>query len=46
MTNPSNYNLERERKTETRWQKADGVIYVDNKVIGVIELKAQDTQKS
>ena len=40
MTNPSNYNLEREKKNETDGKKADGVIYVDNKVIGVIELKA------
>mgnify|MGYP005837125379 CR=1 FL=1 len=44
MTNPSNYNLEREKKNETDSKKADGVIYVDNKVIGVIELKAQDTK--
>ena len=44
MTNPSNYNLEREKKNETDGKKADGVIYVDNKVIGVIELKAQDTK--
>ncbi|MDN5081366.1 Eco57I restriction-modification methylase domain-containing protein [Aliarcobacter butzleri] len=44
MTNPSNYNLEREKKNETDGKKADGVIYIDNKVIGVIELKAQDTK--
>ena len=43
-TNPSNYNLEREKKNETDGKKADGVIYVDNKVVGVIELKAQDTK--
>ena len=43
-TNPNNFNLEREKKNETNSQKADGVIYVDNKVIGVIELKAQDTK--
>ncbi len=45
MTNPSNFNLEREKKNETDGKKADGVIYVDNKIVGVIELKAQDTKK-
>ncbi|MEV9527104.1 Eco57I restriction-modification methylase domain-containing protein [Aliarcobacter butzleri] len=44
MTNPSNYNLEREKKNETDGKKADGVIYVDEKIVGVIELKAQDTK--
>ena len=44
MTDPSNFNLEREKKNETDGKKADGVIYVDNKIIGVIELKAQDTK--
>jgi type I restriction-modification system DNA methylase subunit len=44
MTNPSNFNLEREKKNETDGKKADGVIYVDNKIVGVIELKAQDTK--
>ena len=44
MTDPSNYNLEREKKNETDGKKADGVIYVDKKVVGVIELKAQDTK--
>jgi len=43
-TNPHDFNLEREKKNETDSKKADGVIYVDNKVIGVIELKAQDTK--
>ncbi|MDF1883487.1 N-6 DNA methylase [Sulfurimonas sp. SAG-AH-194-C21] len=43
-TNPSNFNLEREKKNETDGKKADGVIYVDEKVIGIIELKAQDTK--
>ncbi|PRM98926.1 Eco57I restriction-modification methylase domain-containing protein [Aliarcobacter cryaerophilus] len=44
MTNPKSFNLEREKKNETDSKKADGVIYVDEKVIGVIELKAQDTR--
>jgi len=43
-TNPSDFNLEREKKNETDGKKADGVIYVDNTVVGVIELKAQDTK--
>lgn len=43
-TNPNDFNLEREKKNETDSKKADGVIYVDNTVIGVIELKAQDTK--
>lgn len=44
MTDPSNFNLEREKKNETDGKKADGVIYVDGSVVGVIELKAQDTK--
>ena len=44
MTNPLDFNLEREKKNETDGKKADGVIYVDGKIIGVIELKAQDTK--
>ena len=44
MTNPKYFNLEREKKNETDGKKADGVIYVDNKVVGVIELKGQDTK--
>ena len=44
MTNPLDFNLEREKKNETDGKKADGVIYVDSKIIGVIELKAQDTK--
>ncbi|APW65819.1 hypothetical protein LPB137_08105 [Poseidonibacter parvus] len=44
MTDPSNFNLEREKKNETDAKKADGVIYLNNEVIGVIELKAQDTK--
>ncbi len=43
-TNPNDFNLEREKKNETDSKKADGVIYVDNQVIGIIELKAQDTK--
>ncbi|MDX3960525.1 N-6 DNA methylase, partial [Aliarcobacter skirrowii] len=44
MTNPKSFNLEREKKNETDSKKADGVIYVDDKVVGVIELKGQDTK--
>lgn len=44
MTNPKSFNLEREKKNETDAKKADGVIYVDEKVVGVIELKGQDTK--
>jgi len=43
-TNPAAFNLEREKKNEKDAKKADGVIYVDGKVLGVIELKAQDTR--
>jgi len=43
-TNPNDYNLEREKTNETDSKKADGVILVDNKVIGIIELKAQNTK--
>ncbi len=43
-TNPSNFNLEREKKNETDGKKADGVIYVDDKIVGIVELKAQDTK--
>ena len=43
-TNPQNFNLEREKKNETDGKKADGAIFVDGKVVGVIELKAQDTK--
>ncbi len=44
VTNPSNYNLDREQKNETNSKKADAGIFVDGKVVGVIELKAQDTK--
>ncbi|MCK5110967.1 MAG: Eco57I restriction-modification methylase domain-containing protein [Arcobacteraceae bacterium] len=43
-TNPDNFNLEREKKNETDGKKADGVICVDDKIVGIIELKAQDTK--
>ncbi|MDX9813529.1 MAG: TaqI-like C-terminal specificity domain-containing protein [Sulfurimonadaceae bacterium] len=43
-TDPSSYNLEREKKNETDGKKADAVIYVDGQIVGVIELKAQDTK--
>ncbi|MBD3842768.1 MAG: type I restriction enzyme HsdR N-terminal domain-containing protein [Campylobacterales bacterium] len=42
--NPQNYNLERETKNENDGKKADGAIYVDGKVTGVIELKDQKTK--
>lgn len=43
-TNPADYNLEREKKNETDGKKADGVIVVDGRVIGVIELKDQKSK--
>ncbi|OCL96076.1 Eco57I restriction-modification methylase domain-containing protein [Aliarcobacter thereius] len=43
-TNPSFFNLEREKKNETDSKKADGVFYLNSEIIGVIELKAQDTR--
>jgi len=43
-TNPSNFNLEREKKNETDSKKADGVIYLDSEVVGIIELKGQNTK--
>lgn len=43
-TNPQNYNLEREKKNETDAKKADGVLYLEGEVIGVIELKDQKTK--
>ncbi|CAA6805674.1 MAG: putative type IIS restriction/modification enzyme [uncultured Campylobacterales bacterium] len=43
-TKSENYTLEREKKNETDSKKADGVIYIDDKVVGVIELKAQNTK--
>jgi len=43
-TNPNDFNLEREKKNETDGKKADGVIYVDNQIVGIIELKGQDTK--
>ncbi len=43
-TDPKDYNLEREKKNEIDSKKADGVIYVDKRVVGVIELKGNDTK--
>lgn len=43
-TNPNDFNLEREKKNETDGKKADGVIYLNGQVIGVIELKDQKTK--
>jgi len=43
-TNPSDYNLEREKKNETDGKKADGVIYVNGGIIGIVELKDQKTK--
>ena len=43
--NPSpDYNLITEKKNETNAKKADGAILLDDKVIGVIELKDHKTQ--
>ena len=44
MTNPKSFNLERKKKNKQMAKKTDGVIYVDDKVVGVIELKGQDTK--
>ncbi|RXI27336.1 hypothetical protein CRU89_06410 [Aliarcobacter trophiarum] len=44
VTNPSSFNLEREKKNETDSKKADAVIYKNGKIVGVVELKAQDTK--
>jgi methylase of polypeptide subunit release factors len=44
ITNPNDYNLEREKKNETDGKKADGVIYVNGDVIGIVELKDQKTK--
>lgn len=42
--NPSpNYNLTTEQKNEVGSKKADGAIIIDDKVIGVIELKDHKT---
>jgi len=43
-TNPANFNLEREKKNETDGKKADGVIYVNNEIVGIVELKDQKTK--
>ncbi|MGH2278221.1 Eco57I restriction-modification methylase domain-containing protein [Aliarcobacter sp. ERUVET-7] len=43
-TNPSSFNLEREKKNETDSKKADGVIYLNNEIIAVIELKDTKTK--
>jgi hypothetical protein len=43
-TNPQEFNLEREKKNETDSKKADGVIYVDGEVIGIVELKDQKSK--
>ncbi|MGW8169486.1 MAG: Eco57I restriction-modification methylase domain-containing protein [Sulfurovaceae bacterium] len=43
-TDPSSFNLEREKKNETDSKKADGVIYLNGQVVGIIELKDQKTK--
>jgi hypothetical protein len=43
-TNPASFNLEREKKNETDGKKADGVIYVNGAIIGIVELKDQKTK--
>ncbi|MEA3513529.1 MAG: hypothetical protein U9R37_07985 [Campylobacterota bacterium] len=45
-SDPSNFNLEREKKNETDSKKADGVISVNNEIVGVVELKGQDTKNN
>ncbi len=44
-SNPTNYNLEREKTNEIGSKKADGVIVINNQVVGIIELKAIKTTK-
>jgi hypothetical protein len=43
-TNPANFNLEREKKNETDGKKADGVIVINDEIIGIVELKDQKTK--
>lgn len=43
-TDPADFNLEREKKNETDAKKADGVLYLNGEVIGVVELKDQKTK--
>lgn len=43
-TNPSAFNLEREKKNETDGKKADGVIVIDGEIVGIVELKDQKTK--
>ncbi|QKF65344.1 Eco57I restriction-modification methylase domain-containing protein [Campylobacter corcagiensis] len=43
-TNPENFNLKREMKNETDAKKADGVIALNNEVVGIIELKDTTTK--
>lgn len=43
-TNPTNFNLEREKKNETDGKKADGAILINGEVRCVIELKDQTMQ--
>ena len=43
-TDASHFNLEREKKNETDGKKADGAIFVEGRVVGIIELKDQKTK--
>lgn len=43
-TNSKEFNLEREKKNINNSKKADGAILVNGNVVGVIELKGQDTK--
>ncbi|WP_107710320.1 Eco57I restriction-modification methylase domain-containing protein [Campylobacter concisus] len=43
-TNPTTFNLEREKKNETDGKKVDGAILINGEVRCVIELKDQTTQ--
>lgn len=43
-TDPINYNLQREKTTETDSKKSDGAIRINGEIVGVIELKDQKTR--
>ncbi len=43
-SNPQNYNLQREKKNEQDSKKSDGAIIINDKILGVIELKDQSTK--
>lgn len=43
-TNSKEFNIVREQKNQSNSQKADGAIIVDDKVVGIIELKSTKTK--